>query len=219
MTDTHTHTHTHACIYIYIYIYVCVCVCVCIFWHHFFIDTYLIEHNWIFLSTYFFVKPFELPYWSYYIWRELYQVPWDLGSIPGRVILKTLKMVPDTSLLNTQQYKVRIEGKVEQSRERSSSLPSLRCSSYRKGSLRIALDYGHQLYFLLIRKDKKKLNQICFYIKEEHFNGRFFFIFFPFWLYKFYENELHRYIWLTYFLSAGINYTYDHAVVKQLGYT
>ena len=49
--------------------------------------------------------------------------PWDLGSIPGHVIPKTLKMVLDTVLLNTQQYKVRIEGKVEQSRERSSALP------------------------------------------------------------------------------------------------
>ena len=38
-------------------------------------------------------------------------------------VIKTLKMVLDTSLLNTQQYKVRIEGKVEQSRERSSTLP------------------------------------------------------------------------------------------------
>ena len=33
------------------------------------------------------------------------------------------KSVLDTSLLNTQQYKVHIEGKVEQSRERSSALP------------------------------------------------------------------------------------------------
>ena len=39
----------------------------------------------------------------------------DWGSIPGRVIPKTLKMVLDDSLLNTQQYKVRIKGKVEQS--------------------------------------------------------------------------------------------------------
>ena len=43
--------------------------------------------------------------------------PGDLGSIPGRVVPKTLKMVLDTSLLNTQQYKVRIKGKVEQSKE------------------------------------------------------------------------------------------------------
>ena len=49
--------------------------------------------------------------------------PGDLGSITGRVIPKTLKSVLDTSLLNTQQYKVRIKGKVEQFRERSSALP------------------------------------------------------------------------------------------------
>ena len=46
-----------------------------------------------------------------------------LGSIPGHIIPKTLKMVLDTSLLNIQQYKVCIKGKVEQSRERSSTLP------------------------------------------------------------------------------------------------
>ena len=48
--------------------------------------------------------------------------PGDLGSIPGRIISKTLTMVLDTSLLNTQQYKVHIKGKVEQLRERSSTL-------------------------------------------------------------------------------------------------
>ena len=50
----------------------------------------------------------------------------DLCSIVGRVIPKTLKMVLDTSLLTTQQYKVRIKGKVEQSRERIA--PSLHIS-------------------------------------------------------------------------------------------
>ena len=49
--------------------------------------------------------------------------PGDLGSIPGCLIPKTLKMVLDTSLLNTQQYKLHIKGKVEQSREKSSALP------------------------------------------------------------------------------------------------
>ena len=47
----------------------------------------------------------------------------DLGSIPGQVIPKTQKMVLDASLINTQQYKVKIKGEVEQSRERSSALP------------------------------------------------------------------------------------------------
>ena len=50
-------------------------------------------------------------------------VPGEMGSIPGGVIPKTLKIVLDDSLLNTQQYKVRIKGKVEQSSERSSALP------------------------------------------------------------------------------------------------
>ena len=34
--------------------------------------------------------------------------PGDLGSIPGRFIPKTQKMVLDAILLNTQHYKVRI---------------------------------------------------------------------------------------------------------------
>ena len=49
--------------------------------------------------------------------------PRDRGSIPGRIIPKTQKMVLDATLFNTQLYKVRIRGKVEQSRERSSALP------------------------------------------------------------------------------------------------
>ena len=47
--------------------------------------------------------------------------PGDPGSIPGRVIPKTQKMVLDASL--HQYYKVRIKSKVEQYRERSSALP------------------------------------------------------------------------------------------------
>ena len=49
--------------------------------------------------------------------------PEDLGSIAGRVIPKTQKMVLDATLLHTQHYKVKIKGKVEQSRERSGALP------------------------------------------------------------------------------------------------
>ena len=45
--------------------------------------------------------------------RVLANGPGDRGSIPGRVIPKTQKMVLDTALLNTQHYKVHIKGKVE----------------------------------------------------------------------------------------------------------
>ena len=51
--------------------------------------------------------------------------PGDLCSVPGRVKPKTFKMVLDTSLLNTQQYKVCIKGKVEQSTEMSCAFPIL----------------------------------------------------------------------------------------------
>ena len=47
----------------------------------------------------------------------------DRGSIPGQVILKFQKMLLNAPLLNTQYYKLWIKGKVEQSRERSSTLP------------------------------------------------------------------------------------------------
>ena len=49
--------------------------------------------------------------------------PGDRGSIAGGVIPKTQKMVLDTSLLNTQHYKIRFKAKGEQSRECSSALP------------------------------------------------------------------------------------------------
>ena len=49
--------------------------------------------------------------------------PGDLGSIPGRVIPKTQKIVLDAAVLNTQHYKVRVKVKVEQSRERSIAPP------------------------------------------------------------------------------------------------
>ena len=80
--------------------------------------------------------------------------PGDLGSIPGRVIPKTQKMVHDASLLNTQHYKVRIKGKVKQSREGVAPSPTPWCSSYRKGSLRVTLDYGRQLYLYITASSK-----------------------------------------------------------------
>ena len=76
--------------------------------------------------------------------------PGDRSSILGQVIPKTLKTVLDTFLLNTQQYKVLIKGKIEQSRERVAPSSTPRCSSYRKGSLLVALNYGRQLYFIYI---------------------------------------------------------------------
>ena len=49
--------------------------------------------------------------------------PGDVGSISRSSHTKDFKMVLDSSLLNAQQYKVRIKGKVEQYREKGSALP------------------------------------------------------------------------------------------------
>ena len=51
--------------------------------------------------------------------RSFANGPGDQGSIPSWAIPKTQEMVLDASLLNTQNYK----GKVEQSRERSNTFP------------------------------------------------------------------------------------------------
>ena len=70
-----------------------------------------VEPNWEHNQDYWKVIP-------YYIGvnravRVFANGPGDLGSIPGRVIPKTQKLVLDASLLNTQHYKGRIKGKVE----------------------------------------------------------------------------------------------------------
>ena len=76
----------------------------------------------------------------------------DLGSIPGRIIPKTLKMVLNTSLLNTQQYKVLSRVKWSNPGKGVAPSPKPQCSSYWKGSLLVALDYGCQLYLLTYNK-------------------------------------------------------------------
>ena len=70
--------------------------------------------------------------------------PVDMGSIPGRVIPKTLKKVLDALLLNTQQYKVRIKGKVEES---SSAPLHLGVAVIEKGAFWSPSTEGRQLYF------------------------------------------------------------------------
>ena len=66
---------------------------------------------------------------AYLVGRVFANGPGDQGSIPVRVTPKTLKItlyyiITWYILLNTQQYTVRIKGKVEQSRERSNALPN-----------------------------------------------------------------------------------------------
>ena len=76
--------------------------------------------------------------------------PGGWGSIPGRVIQKTLKMVLDTSLLNTQHYKICIKGKVEQSREMCSVLHlgviAIEKGAFRSSSIKVN---NYILYYII----------------------------------------------------------------------
>ena len=67
------------------------------------------------------------------------------GSIAGRVIQKTEKMVLDAALLITHD-EARIKGKWGNLGNGVAPSPTPRYSSYWKESLRVTLDYGRQLY-------------------------------------------------------------------------
>ena len=68
--------------------------------------------------------------------------PGDRGSILGRVIPKTQKMVLDAFLLNTQYNKVEINGKCSNPGKGVAPSSTSQCSSYWKWSLRVGFDYG-----------------------------------------------------------------------------
>ena len=132
---------------------VCVCVCVCVHKHlKTSISLYIYKHTHthIHTHTHRLIGP---------VGRVFANGPGDLGSIPGRVIPKTLKRVLDTSLINIQQ--IRLLSRVKRSNPGKGVAPSPtpRCSSYRKGSLLVALDYGRQLYlcaYLEREKEREK---------------------------------------------------------------
>ena len=77
-------------------------------------------------------------------------------------------MVHDTSLLNAQNYKVRIGGKVEQ------------------GSLRVTLNYGWQLYLLLLLKIENKLS----FERKVTCDFTFLSLFIYLFIFKFTENQI-----------------------------
>ena len=56
-------------------------------------------------------------------------------------------MVFDSTLLNTQHYKVTIKGMWNNPGKGVASSPTPRCRSYWKESLRVTLDYSRQLHF------------------------------------------------------------------------
>ena len=75
--------------------------------------------------------------------------PGDLGSIPGRVIPKTQKMVLDTSLISIIRYVSRV--KWSNPGKGVAPSPTPRCSSYWKGSFLVPLDWRSLTLLYLLR--------------------------------------------------------------------
>ena len=85
----------------------------------------------------------------YIVVRAFANWPGDRSSILSRVIPKTQKMVRDTSLLNTQHYKVRKKGNWSNPVKGVATFPTPRCSSYWKGNLLVALNYSLSTYIYI----------------------------------------------------------------------
>ena len=92
------------CVYVRVNMYISICTHICVY-------------AYVFIKRYMYVPAISL------MSRVFANGPGDRGSIPGRVIPKTQKMVLDAALLSTQYYMVRIKGKEEQYNEWSSSFP------------------------------------------------------------------------------------------------
>ena len=92
--------------------------------------------------------------WLHYLLiLEFANSPGNRGSIPGRVIPKTQKMVLDASFLNTLHYKVRIKDKWGNPRKGVAPSPPLQCSSYWKGAFgSLSTTVGQLIYNLYTTK-------------------------------------------------------------------
>ena len=108
------YVYMYMCVYVYMYMCVYVYVCVCIY-----VCAYICVYMYIYIYIYVSIYNRAIALGS----RVFTHGPGNWGSIPCRVIPKTQKMVLNAALLSTQHYKVRIEGKLEQSREWSSAFP------------------------------------------------------------------------------------------------
>ena len=120
----------YVCVYMCVCMYACICVymCVCVLvgWFLCHVSPWVIlcRRHFCFISSLWSKVVICIGIRAISLMNRVFaNGPGDRGSIPDRVIPKTQKMILDSTLLKTQHYKVRIKGKVEQSRERNSALP------------------------------------------------------------------------------------------------
>ena len=128
LLHTHTHTHRHLPIYIYAYTHMLIYISTYIYIYITMLRhtyTYIYDDVYRYICAYMYTHKHTHIYipGHWLMSRVFSSGPGDRGSIQGRVIPKTQNMVFEAALLNTEYYKERIKGKVEQSRNYKSALP------------------------------------------------------------------------------------------------
>ena len=98
---------------------------------------------------------------------------WRPGFNPRSSHTKDSKIVLDATLLNTQYYKEMIKGKWSNPGKGLTPSPTHWCRSYRKGSLRVTIDYGRRLYFTFINNSwalqVQQWSMSCWVISQFHY--------------------------------------------------
>ena len=118
----------------------------------------------------------------------------DLDSISGRVIQKK-KMGLNAYLLNTQHHKVQIKGKW-----RNPGKSVVLSPTFRKGSLRVTIDYDRQLNFIYIHI------HIYTYI----------YVYIHIHIYIYRERFIYIYIYICIYACINIRiYTYTHTYIYE----
>ena len=104
-------------------------------------NTHTYTHTHIYIYIYIYI-------WA--LWLNCSPMARDIrvqSQIESYQRLKTWYLMPPCLTLSIIRYGSRIKSN---SRKRIASFPTSRCCSYWKGSLRVTLDYGRQLYLLYI---------------------------------------------------------------------
>ena len=118
-----------------------------------------------YLTSHFFTNLWES---NYLVGRVFANSLGNWGSIPVRVIPKTQTwyLIPPCLILSIIGYVSRV--KWSNPGKRLAPYPTPRCSSYWKGSRRVALNYSCQLYFTYWIKciDKRRLSLKKFNVKK-----------------------------------------------------
>ena len=152
------YTHTHIYLSIYIYVCVCVCVCesmyVCIYIYIMCVYIYIHLYICVYLSMY------ASPYIYLYIYTGLLvswvecspkvRETWVQSQVPSYQRLLRLFLIPPCLTPINIRYVWRV--KWSNLGKGVAPSPTPQCSSYWKGSLLVALDYGRELYYLYILK-------------------------------------------------------------------